>query len=244
LDLADRYGTERVLRLYEPDAVVCCASWPWVDGCEGDPERAWRENCQQPAMLAEKSHAIGARFVFLSSSYVFDGEKGPYSEDAPTNPINVYGASKLAGEQACLEATGHGALIVRTMGVYGEEAQRKNFVYQLFDTLSAGKHLRVANDQFGNATHSDDLADTILMLLEKGFSGIRNAAGPEPRLARHEFASRIAREYTLDSSLLDFIPTSALNQAAKRPAHGGLLIERSCLESGIMPAKWVKIRVK
>src|SRR5665213_1693423 len=125
LDLSNTEDCRRLIGEFRPDAVVCCAAWPWVDGCENDPERALRENCTQPARLAQLSAEVGAAYVYISTSYVFDGEKGPYSEEDTPNPINVYGRSKLSGEQAVLDATGGRAIIARTMGVYGAEVQRK-----------------------------------------------------------------------------------------------------------------------
>lgn len=226
LDLSDRAAGANLLAQHQPAAVICCAAWPWADGCERDPDRAFRENRDQPTDLARASHSLGASFVYFSSSYVFDGVHGPYAEEDQTNPISVYGQSKLQGETAVLEATQGTAIIARTMGVYGEEKLRKNFVYQVIDTLSAGRRMKVPDDQFGNATHSADLALMTLALLDKSASGIWNTAGPEPDLNRKDFALRIAKEYALDTSLFDFVPTSELNQPALRPTHGGLRIDK------------------
>jgi len=241
LDLADVGSCQRIIGEFQPDAVVCCAAWPWVDGCERDPERAMRENCHQPAILARIAAQAGARFVYISTSYVFDGEDGPYSEDAPTNPTSVYGRSKLDGENSVLDATAGNATIARTMGVYGEEILRKNFVYQVFDTLSVGKRMNVPIDQFGNATYSGDLARMLLALLENISSGIWNTAGPEPGLSRKDFALRIAGSYRLDPSLFDFMETKSLGQPARRPRQGGLRIEKITSDIGLHPSLWVRM---
>lgn len=225
----------------QPELVVYAAGWTWVDGCESDPARAERENHTWPAQAAAVASARGARFVFLSTSYVFDGCDGPYDEDAQANPLGVYGRTKLAGELAVLDATGGDALIARTMGVYGPEPQRKNFVYQVRARLGAGERMWVPDDQFGNATYAEDLAGGILQLAQAGYSGIWNVAGPEPDLCRAELARRIARAYSLDECLLECVPTTRLQQQAPRPRHGGLHIARIRQAIGFDPASWITI---
>ena len=241
LSLGSDEEIARVFRTFEPQAVICCAAWSWVDGCESDRERAFRENCDQPARLARAAARAGAQFVHFSSSYVFDGRDGPYREDATPNPISIYGQSKLVGEGAVTEATGGRAVIARTMGVYGEELQRKNFVHQVRDRLSAGQRMRVPTDQFGNASYAGDLAEGVLRLLSRQATGIWNLAGPDPCLCRKDLALRIAREYGLDEMLFDFLPTAQLGQAAARPVQGGLRIERMRAELHLDPREWVAI---
>ena len=227
LEITDHAAVQQLTRQVKPDAVVCCAAWSWVDGCEKDPERALRENRDSPRALAEAARRAGARFLHFSSSYVFDGTAGPYGEEDATCPLSVYGHAKLAGEDAVSQACEGSAVIVRTMGVYGEEAQRKNFVCQVIDNLSAGKRMRVPTDQIGNTSYAGDLAEGVLRLLETGARGIWNLGGPDPDVRRSDFALRIAREYQLDESLFDFLSTRELAQPAPRPLHGGLKIDKA-----------------
>ena len=100
LDLADTHGAISLLDRLEPTAVIHAAGWTWADGCERDPARSFRENTEQPGKIAQLCAERGIRMVYISSSYVFDGCNGPYTEDAVTRPINVYGQSKRAGEEA------------------------------------------------------------------------------------------------------------------------------------------------
>lgn len=241
LSLDSESATAAVLSQFKPDAVICCASWSWVDGCEGDPAKAMRHNRDEPALLARISRDHGARFVYFSTSYIFDGKNGPYGEDDAPHPIGTYGRSKLEGEQAVLEATGGDALIVRTMGVYGAEPQRKNFVYQVLRNLREGKRMKVPSDQLGNATHAADLATGVLRLLERGMTGAWNIAGPNPDLCRKDFALFIAREYGLDASLFDFVTTAELKQPAPRPLHGGLKIGKAVAKLGLVLHDWVRL---
>lgn len=236
LDVADGNAVVQVMEDVLPEAVVYCAAWPWVDGCEQDPDRAFLHNARYPSFCARLAGERGVRFVYISTSYVFDGTCGPYSESERPNPINVYGHSKLAGESACLEAAEGRVLVIRTMGVYGEEVARKNFLYQVFDTLSDGRAMRVPFDQLGNATHADDLATMILLLLEADENGIWNAAGSEHSLARSDFALRIARHYGLDGDLIEPVETSVLGQLAPRPMHGGLRVDRIAGRFGLPPS--------
>jgi dTDP-4-dehydrorhamnose reductase len=215
-----------VVERFAPEALVCCSGWTWVDGCEEDPERAWRENVLQPARLAQVSTEIGARFVYFSTSYVFDGTEGPYGEDGIPRPLSVYGRSKLAGEQAVTAATAGRACIIRSMGVYGPEPQEKNFVYQVRRVLLQGQALLVPDDQFGNATRAEDLAAITLALLQLEASGIWNVAGPDPDLRRSDFARQVAHGYGLDAGLIQPVPSRQLGQKAARPRHGGLRIAR------------------
>jgi dTDP-4-dehydrorhamnose reductase len=237
LDLADTRAVENLVTNLQPDAVVCCAAWPWVDGCESDPERAHRENALQPALLAQCAHRTGAQFVYFSTSYIFDGLNGPYDESASPNPINTYGRSKLEGERLCLEATEGKAIIARTMGVFGEEPRRKNFVCQVYDQLSSGRKMKVPADQYGNATHAKDLGRATLALLMRQATGIVNLAGPDPYLCRKDFAEQICQLCDLDSSLLSFHRTEELTQVAPRPKQAGLIITKMKQLVGFDPVK-------
>jgi dTDP-4-dehydrorhamnose reductase len=226
VQLNDTGAVEELCAVSRPDTVVCCAAWSWVDGCERDPARAFRENRDHPAALARIAQQNAAQMVYISSSYVFNGEDGPYAEEAEPSPLSVYGKSKLEGENNVREACGDRALILRTMGVYGQEPQQKNFVYQVRHHLAEGRSMKVPNDQFGNASFAPDIASAVLLLLRDRAIGLWNIAGPNPNLGRADFALKIALEYGLDKSLLQFVPTVDLQQSAPRPRHGGLLIDK------------------
>jgi dTDP-4-dehydrorhamnose reductase len=227
-----------VLTRYSVSVVVYCAAWSWVDGCEKDAERAFVENRSHPLLLAKAAADVGAQFVFLSTSYVFDGTAGPYAESAPPNPLSVYGKSKLAGEHAVMDATEGSAIIIRTMGVYGYELQAKNFVYQVVSNLRAGKRMKVPVDQRGNATDAQNLAAGVLALTRARARGIWNIAGPDPHLTRRDLAVTVARTFDLDESLFEFVDTSALKQAAPRPLHAGLLTTKATAHLRWRPAPW------
>ena len=203
------------------DAVYCVGGATDVERCETDHDWAYAANCHGPAALAAAARHLP--FVFFSTDYVFPGtaqNPGPYTEDAPTNPLSIYGKSKLLGEQAVLTAHPD-ALIIRTTTVFGPDKQRKNFLYTLQRLLSEGKPMRVAADQLSTPTYNADLAATAIALVQAHATGIVNVAGPD-LLSRFDFALLAAGLLSLDPSLLSPIDTSELNQRAPRPLHSGL----------------------
>ena len=240
LDVKEPNAVARIFEAIRPDAVFYCSGWTWVDGCEGDRERAFRENAEFPAHAAQQAEKIGAQFVYFSTSYVFDGTAGPYGEDDKVCPLSAYGHSKLEGEKGVLNASGR-AIIARTMGVYGPEPQEKNFVYQVRRNLAAGKSMLVPNDQFGNATYAPDLAAMAIELVRQGQRGIWNLAGPDPGVRRSEFARRIAQSYGLPLNLIEPCDTASLRQPAPRPLNAGLKIDKVIQAATFVPRSWVKI---
>jgi dTDP-4-dehydrorhamnose reductase len=201
------------------------AGFTWVDGCERDPARARSANLDQPLNLARTAAEIGARFVYYSTDYVFDGHQGPYVEDAPTNPLSIYGQAKRDAEIAIIEALGAAALILRTTWVFGPERQGKNFAYQIFRTLGEGRILPCPSDQVSTPSYGPDVALASVRLVESGQHGIVHVAGPETT-DRLRFARALAVAFGLDASLIVARTTAELGQGAPRPLKGGLLTPR------------------
>jgi len=204
--------------------VFIAAGMSWVDGCEQQPERAHAVNRDGAATLARMARALGARTVYYSTEYVFDGRGGPYAEAAAPNPISIYGKSKLAGEAAVM-AVDPDALVIRTTVVYGPEEQGKNFAYQLAGRLVAGEAMVVPEDQISSPTYNRDLAAISLALVEVGARGIYNVVGPET-MDRVTFARRLAGAAGLDPGPIRPVATAALDQVAARPLTAGLTIDK------------------
>jgi dTDP-4-dehydrorhamnose reductase len=213
------------LRSARPDVVLYPAGFTWVDGCERDPARARDANLHQPLNLARAAAEIGARFVYFSTDYVFDGHAGPYAEDSPTNPLSVYGRAKLEAERAFADELSERALIVRTSWVFGPERQGKNFAYQLVKALGQGRTLDCPSDQVSSPSYGPDVARAAVGLVDADVSGLIHVAGPEV-MGRLEFARAIARAFGLDPSLIVAKTTAELGQGAPRPLNGGLLTPR------------------
>lgn len=206
-----------------PDLVLLTSAFTNVDGCERGPELAQKINAEGPARVAEECQKTGAKLVYFSTEYVFDGKAGPYGEDDPVNPVSVYGRTKLEGERACLAVPG--ALSVRTTVVYSHDPASRNFVMQLITSRRAGARMRVPSDQYSNPTYAPELAAAVLDLAEKGASGVFNVVGPD-RLSRYEFALKACAAFGFDPSFLEPKPTSELGQLAPRPLEAGLKTDK------------------
>lgn len=163
-DITDAEATRRALRSVTPEVVVLCAAYTDVDGCELHPDEAYRVNAFGTANVASACVDVGARLLYVSTDYVFDGAKGDgYTEwDAP-RPLSVYGASKLAGEQAIRQVCPR-HWTVRTAWLYGRGG--KCFPRTILRAAREGKPLRVVNDQRGSPTFTWDLAGALLEMVQ------------------------------------------------------------------------------
>ncbi len=210
------------------DAVYCVGGATDVERCESDIDWAMDTNCYGPAALAAASRDLA--FVYFSTEYVFDGREspghpaGPYSETDATNPISVYGRSKLAGERRILDVHPR-PLIIRTTVVYGYDRRRKNFLYALSRLISSKQTMRVPVDQISSPTYNQDLAAATVELVSLGASGIFNVCGPEC-FSRYDFALIAAKVLGLDTSLIAPVTTAELNQRAPRPLKAGMKTDK------------------
>lgn len=220
---ADPATLDALIPSHNLDAIICSAGATDVERCESDHDWAAAANHLGPAALARAAARASIPFVFFSTDYVFDGthaHPGPYRESDPTNPLSVYGRSKLDGERAVLDAHPR-ALVLRTTTVYGPDPQGKNFLYTLRRLLSAGTPMRVPTDQLATPTYNQDLAAATLELLRNGHTGLFHAAGPD-FLSRLEFALLACDLLHLPTATLHGVSTAELNQRAARPLLGGL----------------------
>ncbi|HAR95388.1 MAG TPA: dTDP-4-dehydrorhamnose reductase [Deltaproteobacteria bacterium] len=169
-DIADMRAGEKVLSQQRPDVLLNLAAATNVDGCEDNPEAAFRVNGEAPGTLAVLCTRFGAKLVHFSTDYVFDGTKvGPYNEEDPTNPLSVYGKSKLLGEKNVLELN-RSATIIRTEWVYGQGGE--NFITKVLKIARETGTLEVVNDQWGTPTYAKDLGPAVAALIEGKKAGI------------------------------------------------------------------------
>ncbi len=234
LNAADEPRASAWLIAQRPEVVFYPAGFTWVDECERNPALAFAANVDQPLTLARTAASIGARFVYFSTDYVFDGAAGPYDESSPTNPLSVYGQAKLDAEQRL----GSEQLIVRTTWVYGPEQQGKNFAYQLARSTSLGTPLICPDDQISTPSYGPDVARAAVVLAELGRTGTYHVAGRE-LLSRLDFGRALAAGLGLNAQEVVGKPTAELGQVAPRPLKSGLrtpkLDEDAALRSVMRP---------
>lgn len=215
LDLLDPPAVPELLAEFRPDWVAIPAANPHVDYCELHPEETGRLNRDATIAAIRACVAAGARTIYYSSDYVFDGEKGRYTEEDAVNPLNEYGRQKAAVEAAARRDDPRG-LVLRSSGIYGWQPGGKNFVLQVRARLSAGETMRLAADLLYNPTYADDLAAASVALAGRGESGLFHAAGAES-VARYDFAVMAARVFGLDPKPLVPVPGVEFKAAAPRP---------------------------
>ena len=248
LDLADPARLASTVRELKPDIIVNPAAYTAVDRAESESEAAFAINARAPSVLAEEAKRLGALLIHYSTDYVFDGAKAaPYLEDDATNPLGVYGASKLEGERA-IAASGARHWIFRTSWVYAPRG--KNFLLTILRLAREGKPLRVVADQFGAPTSAAMLARATAQALTTQVQAIsrlspHNAPPPSGvyhmtaagRTSWHGFARAILREFRLDNPVTA-IPASEYPLPAKRPGNSVLDNSRLAAAFGIRLPGW------
>lgn len=211
LDITDREQVLRIINDLQPQAVINSAAYTNVDGCEDEQELAFSINGKAPGYVAEACHAVGAKLVHYSTDYVFDGSKSEYVESDQTNPISVYGRSKLLGEQLIMKNM-KDYRIVRTSWLFGRHG--KNFVDTMLTLTKQVDKVKVVNDQIGKPTYTVDLAGKTREILdsEPGIYHITN----DGICSWYEFASAIIPN-TVPCSSEEF------PRKAKRPKYSVLV---------------------
>lgn len=221
LELLDGPGTAALFGALKPQAVVLAASEPHVDFCERDPADTRRVNVDGTLEAARAARAAGARVVFISSDYVFDGSRGAWGEADAPRPLNEYGRQKLAVERALL-AWGKDALVLRVSGLFGWEFKPRNFVLRAREGLAAGRRMTLPSDQLYCPTYVGFLAEPIAGLLERGAAGLYHLAGGEA-FARDAWGRAVAEAFGLDPKLVTGRPTPPpADGTAPRPLRSDL----------------------
>lgn len=248
---ADFDAPDRLPALVEataPDIVLNAAAWTAVDLAEQQPDAAFRANAHAPGALARACATRGVPFVHYSTDYVFDGSgTRPYREDDPTAPLGVYGASKLAGEDA-VRAAGGTSLIFRTAWVYAEHG--KNFLRTMLRVGAERDRLRVVADQIGTPTPAALIADVTaavvaqVMAIEpaarSGGVWHLTAAGQTSwhGFAEAIFAEASARGLLPQAPVVEAIGTADYPTPARRPAYSCLDTRRLRSDFGLVPPDW------
>lgn len=208
---------------WKPDVIVHCGAMTHVDKCEQEPEESYKQTVQSTINLLAVAKLCNAKFVYISTDYVFDGVDGPYKETAPVNPLSVYARHKLEAEQLSLSELEH-TLVLRVTNVYGDEARGKNFIARIIDQCKNNQKLtlKLPYDQYATPANAWDIARAMYLLLRDKKEGIYHI-GSTDYLNRVELALRVLKYFP--NAEYDLLPmsTSELNQPAARPLLGGFI---------------------
>jgi len=214
---------EKVFEVFQknqPSFCINCAAYTAVDKAESENETAFLMNADAVGFLAAACKSLNTKFIHISTDYVFDGNSSaPLNEDDITNPVNVYGASKLKGEEQAFKENDQ-TIVIRTSWVYSEFGN--NFVKTMIRLMKEREAINVVSDQIGSPTYAADLADAILRIInaDKFIPGIYNYSN-EGKISWFDFATAI-KEMIDSNCKVNPIPTSQYPTPAKRP-HYSLL---------------------
>lgn len=235
MDITSKDQVEMIFREFCPNLVIHCAAMTQVDPCESNPDLCDKVNIEGTRVVARAAEKCGARFIYLSTDFVFDGLNGPYSEDDQPSPVSAYGWSKLQGEYIT-RSLQVPWVIVRTILVYGitPSMNRANLVTWVRDSLLSKKPIRVVDDQFRMPTLADDLATGIVGIIRREKTGIFHLSGPE-MTSVYDFALKTARFFNLDESLISPVKSDELNQPGRRPKSTGFVLEKAIDELNYAP---------
>ncbi len=218
LDITDLEQIKNTLSNFNPDVIINLAAYTDVDGCELNPDKAYLLNTKSVELLSDN---FDGQLIQISTDYVFDGYNGPYSEDDNTNPLSIYGKTKLESEKI-LQESGVNWCILRSNVLFDYFCETEaSFIKWVIDSLKSNKSINVVDDQWNNPTWTKSLAEIIELVMNKNVKGLYNYGGAD-YLNRFEFANIIADIFKLDKTLILPISTESINQAAPRPLKGGL----------------------
>jgi dTDP-4-dehydrorhamnose reductase len=228
LQISDNDPVKKFFSETDPEFFINCAAYTAVDKAESEKEKAFLINSKAVGIIAAACKRSNTKLIHLSTDYVFDGNSStPLTEDDPVSPINIYGDSKLKGEQLAFE-NNEQTIIIRTSWVYSEFGN--NFVKTMMRLMKEKGSINVIDDQIGSPTYAADLANAILQIIstDKFIPGIYNYSN-DGRISWFEFATAI-KKLISSSCKINPIPTAQYPTPAKRP-HFSLLDKRKITET-------------
>ena len=220
LDIGNAEVVESVIAARRPEAVINCAAWTDVDGCETNPEKAERVNALGPENLANATRDAGALLITISTDYVFDGAKeGFYTQRDQPQPISVYGQYKLEGERRAQLANAR-TIVVRSGYIFGPGG--KNFLSNIVTWAKNGKKLKAIRDYWGTPTYGVDLAVRLRELAALDLPGIYHVVSAGDGASFETFSVEALRLAGLNSDVLEVIDGDTLGRPAPRPRNSRL----------------------
>lgn len=241
LDISNRSEVLDIFSKTEPHVIINTAAMTNVDACESKKEECLSLNVEAVKHLAEASKKYNSHLIHISTDFIFDGEDGPYSEDAEPAPLSFYGNSKLEGEKVLLNSGLEKWAILRTVLVFGvvSDMSRSNIVLWAKESLEQRKNIKVVDDQFRTPTLAEDLADGCILAARKGAKGIYNISGKD-FMSVYDLVLSVADFWKLDRSLITKTSSDTLSQAAKRPPITGFILNKAMKELGYNPKSFTE----
>jgi len=234
MDFTDPFSIHDVFEKIKPEVVVHAGAMSKPDECELDQMKAYLVNVEGTVQLLINAEDIKSFFIFLSTDFVFDGERGMYNENDIPNPVNYYGRTKLEAEEAVKEYEFDWA-IVRTVLVYGINHSGHNNILKIVkEKLEKGEEYNIVDDQVRTPTYVEDLATGIVTIIEKKATGVFHLSGKD-MLTPYQMAIKTAEILNLDSSVLKKVTAESFSQPARRPLKTGFVIDKARKELGYEP---------
>jgi dTDP-4-dehydrorhamnose reductase len=246
LDVTDSGQVGDVVGKFAPDVIIHAAAMTQVDDCELKKEACWEANVRATQYLVKAAGQCESSFLLVSTDFIFNGESGPYPEDAVPDPLSYYGMSKLAAEML-LPSSSLNWAIARTVLVYGvaEDMSRSNIILWVKKSLEEGKKIRVVDDQWRTPTLVQDLAQGCALIAHRLMTRaaeagaqregtVYNISGKD-LLTPYQMAIQVAEHFGLDASLIEKADASTFSQKARRPPRTGFVIDKARKELGYEP---------
>lgn len=222
-DITNEEEVKKIIQEVNPDVIIHCAAMTNVDLCEDEVDKAYKVNGDATGYLAKASDDVNAKMIYVSTDFVFDGQKGNYSESDEVNPLGVYAKSKYDGEVQLQRYTSNWA-IARVSVLYGWH-ERLNFTTWVIDELRKKHEINIVTDQINSPTLADNAAEAMFEIARQDKNGIYHTAGND-LISRYDFTRQIADVFDLDENLINPITSDKFVQKAPRPRDSSLNVDK------------------
>ncbi|RYY17598.1 MAG: SDR family oxidoreductase [Chitinophagaceae bacterium] len=238
VDISVELSVHNVFSIESPEVVIHAAAMTQVDDCELNQELCERINVQGTSHVIINAEQYSRKLIYISTDFVFDGEKGDYAEEDDMGPVNWYGFTKMQAE-SIVETCDMPWAIVRTCLVYGNvlTGTRTNIINWVKENLSAGKPIKVVSDQVRTPTYVMDLVNGIMLILLQNGEGTFHIAGKDV-LTPYDMAMKSAAFFKLDPALMTKVDASTFSQPGRRPLKTGFNISKAKTELGYTPVSF------
>ena len=229
-DITDKNEVEKTITENKPDVIIHCAAMTDVDLCEDKIDLAYKINSEGTQNITKASEKIGAKIIYVSTDFVFDGKKGYYSEEDEVNPLGIYAKSKYDGEIQVKKYSSNWA-IARVSVLYGWH-KKQNFTTWVINQLRNNNPINIVTDQINSPTYADNAAEAIFEIAKQDKNGIFHTSGND-RINRFDFTKKIAEAFNLNKDLINPTTSKQFVQKAPRPQDSSLNVNKVEKELGM-----------